>query len=281
MIMIVTKNERILVTVKYIFLCFSALIILFPLVWLIMTAFKTKAEIFAYPYRLLPEKFSLDNFTTAWSWAPFGAYYINTFVTSFGLLLVQLIIAAMAAYAFARISFPGQDLLFILFLTQLMISVQSTIFPNYLMIVNLGLIDTWPAIILPYFASANATFLIRQAFKSIPQSLEDAAKLDGCNVFQLLWYVYFPSAAPTFLAFSIMSVTYHWNEFLWPLLVTETSRARTLTVGLTLFAQQAESGAEWGLLMAATLIVITPILLAFTVFQKRFVQSYASSGIKG
>jgi sn-glycerol 3-phosphate transport system permease protein len=168
-----------------------------------------------------------------------------------------------------------------LFLVQLMISVQSTIFPNYLMIANLSLVDTRIGVMMPYFASATGTFLMRQAFKSIPQSLEDAAKLDGCNVFQLLWYVYIPSIIPTMVAFSILSVTFHWNEFLWPLLITETSRSRTLTVGLTVFAQQAEGGAEWGLLMAATLMVIAPILLAFTIFQQKFVQSYASSGIKG
>jgi sn-glycerol 3-phosphate transport system permease protein len=279
--MLVEKRNLFLAALKYVFLIVISIIVFFPLVWLIVTAFKTKAEIFSEPYRILPRHFRFDNFTTAWSWAPFGAYYVNTFITSLGLLGIQLFIVTMAAYAFARISFPGRDLLFTLFIIQLMISAQSTIFPNYLMISNLRLVDTRLGIMLPYFASANGTFLLRQAFKSINQSLEDAAKLDGCNTFQLLWYVFLPQVTPTLLAFSIISVTFHWNEFLWPLLVSETSRSRTLTVGLTVFAQQAEGGAEWGLLMAATLFVITPVLLAFTVFQKKFIQSYASSGIKG
>ena len=279
--MIVEKQNWFLIALKYIFLVFVSIIVLFPLIWLVMTAFKTRAEIFSEPFRLIPRNFRFSNFTTAWSWAPFGAYYINTVITSLGLLLIQLFVVTMAAYSFARIEFPGRDFLFTLFLVQLMISVQSTIFPNYLMIANLRLVDTRLGIMLPYFASANGTFLLRQAFRSINQSLEDAAKLDGCNTFQLLWYVFLPQVTPTILAFSIISVTYHWNEFLWPLLVSATTRSRTLTVGLTVFAQQAEGGAEWGLLMAATLFVISPVLLAFTFFQKKFVQSYASSAVKG
>jgi sn-glycerol 3-phosphate transport system permease protein len=187
----------------------------------------------------------------------------------------------MATFAFARIDFPGRKFFFILFLTQSMITPQSTIFPNYLTISNLGLLDTKIGGMLPYFASAMGTFMLRQAFREIPISLEDAAKLDGCNVFQMVRHVFIPVARPTLIAFSVISVTYHWNEFLWPLLVTETSRSRTVTVGLTIFAQQAEGGAEWGLLMAATLIVILLLLVTFAIFQKFFVQSFANSGLKG
>ncbi|NLT44902.1 MAG: carbohydrate ABC transporter permease [Thermotogaceae bacterium] len=265
----------------YVILIVFSLIILMPLIWMKTTAFKTKTEIFSMPFSLLPTKANLDNFANAWSYAPFTSYYLNTVITSFGLLAIQIVTITMAAYAFARLHFPGRDFLFILFLTQLMITPQSTIFPNYLTISQMGLIDTRLGVMLPYFASAMGTFLLRQAFKSVPESLEDAGKLDGCNTFQLIRHVFLPIVRPTLIAFSIISVTYHWNEFLWPLLVTETSRSRTLTVGLTIFAQQAEGGAEWSLLMAATLIVVGPLLIAFTVFQKLFVQSFANSGMKG
>jgi len=268
-------------TFTYVILIIFSLLILMPLLWLSTTAFKTQAEIFSQPFNLFPEKPVFSNFTDAWNYTPFGSYYINTIVVTFGLLAVQLVTITMAAYAFARLEFPGRDFLFILFLTQLMITPQSTIFPNYLTISQMGLLDTRLGVMLPYFASAMGTFLLRQAFKSIPKSLEDAGKLDGCNTFQLIWHVFLPVVKPSLIAFSIISVTYHWNEFLWPLLVTETSRSRTLTVGLTIFAQQAEGGAEWGLLMAATLIVIGPLLIAFTILQKLFVQSFASSGMKG
>ncbi len=275
------KREIFTKTSTYVILIIFSLLILMPLLWLSTTAFKTKAEIFSQPFNLLPEKPVLFNFTDAWDYAPFGSYYINTIVVTFGLLAIQLVTITMAAYAFARLEFPGRDFLFILFLTQLMITPQSTIFPNYLTISQMGLLDTRLGVMLPYFASAMGTFLLRQAFKSVPKSLEDAGRLDGCNTFQLIWHVFLPVVKPTLIAFSIISVTYHWNEFLWPLLVTETSRSRTLTVGLTIFAQQAEGGAEWSLLMAATLIVIGPLLIAFTVLQKLFVQSFASSGMKG
>lgn len=280
-ILIKSRVERVTQIIEYILILLLSLIILFPLLWLIMTAFKTKAEVFANPFQILPQKFDITNFVNAWSWVSFDKYYINTFITSFGLLALQLVMVTLAAYAFGRISFPGRDLLFILFLTQLMITPQSTIFPNYLTIANLNLLDTRLGVMLPYVASAQGTFLLRQSFKSIPQALEDAATLDGCNVFQSLWYVFVPSIRSAILAYGIISVTYHWNEFLWPLLITETAKSRTLTVGLTIFAQQAEGGAEWGLLMAATLIVIFPILIAFLFFQKMFISSFVTSGIKG
>ncbi len=275
------KQSILTKTLTHIFMIFCSLIVLLPLIWLITTSFKTKAELFANPYSLLPKSLSLDNFFISWQYAPFGKYYINTFITTFGLLFIQLVTVTLAAYAFGRLEFPGKNLLFILFLTQLMITPQSTIFPNYLLVSKLHLLDTKTGMMLPYVASAMGTFLLRQAFMAIPSSLEDAGKLDGCNTFQLIFHVFVPQIKSSLLAFAVISVTYHWNEFLWPLLVTETERSRPLTVGLTIFAQQAEGGAEWGLLMAATLIVSLPLLIAFTFFQNLFVNAFTSSGLKG
>ena len=265
---------------QYIFISVFSIVVLIPLFWLVTTAFKTKVELFANPFEIFPHSFNLQNCKDAWSYAPFGAYYINTIVISVILLLIQIVMIALAAYAFARIEFPGRDFLFIMYLTQLMITPQSTMFPNYLMISQMKLLDTKLGVMLPYFASAMGTFLLRQAFKVIPISLEDAGKLDGCNTFQIIWHVFLPQIKSALLAFAVVSVTFHWNEFMWPLLITETTRSRTLTVGLTVFAQQAEGGAEWGLLMAATLIISLPLLVAFTFFQKFFVQAFTSSGLK-
>ena len=258
-----------------------SLAVIFPLVWMISVAFKPKMEIFSFPYALLPKAPSFDNFTSAWSYAPFAEYYLNTVVIVFGLLAIQLITVSMAAFAFARLGFPGRNILFLMFLTQLMITAQSTIYPNYMTVSRLGLLDTRIGVMLPYMASAMGVFLMRQAFMVIPMSLEDAARIDGCSVLQTIANVFIPQVKPSLVAFSIMSVTSHWNEFLWPLLVTESTDSRPLTVGLTVFAQQAEGGAEWGLLMAATLIVSLPLLLAFMFFQKMFVDSFISSGLKG
>jgi len=265
----------------YALLAIASLTWLFPLVWLVATAFKSQAEVFARPLGLLPSRIGWANFTTAWSYAPFAAYYWNTIVIVLGLLAVQLLTMTMAAYAFARLKFPGREWLFLLFLAQLMITPQSTILPNYITVSGLRLLDTRLAVMLPYFASAFGTFLMRQAFLTIPADLEDAASIDGCNILRYLWHVALPLVRPALAAFSIISVTFHWNEFFWPLIVTETARSRPLTVGLTIFAQQSEGGAEWHLLMAATMMVVAPLLLGFIVFQRQFVQSFMRSGLKG
>lgn len=267
--------------IYYLILVPVAFVMLIPLIWLVPTALKSRAELFLYPLSLIPKRFLFSNFPTAWSYVPFGKYYINTLTIVFGVLFVQIITTTLAAYAFARLKFPGKDLLFIIFITQLMITPQSAILPNYLTIKSLGLLDTRLAVMLPYFASAFGMFLLRQAFITIPHELEDAAKIDGCNKLQLLWYVFLPLVKPTILTFSIISITFHWNEFFWPLIITDTSKARPLTVGLTLFAMQAESGAEWTLLMAATLLVVAPLLIGFLIFQRHFIQSFMQSGIKG
>lgn len=277
----VNRKNNYFTIVKHIVLVFFSVIVLMPLIWLIATSFKSKMELFADPYKLFPQSFSFQNFKEAWGYAPFGAYYLNTIITTFGLLAIQLVMVTLAAYAFGRLDFPGKNFLFILFLTQLMITPQSTIYPNYLLVSKFHMLDTRVGMMLPYVASAMGTFLLRQSFMSIPSSLEDAGKLDGCNTLQLIWNVFVPQIKSAILAFSVISVTYHWNEFLWPLLVTETQKSRPLTVGLTIFAQQAEGGAEWGLLMAATLIVSLPLLIAFTLFQKFFAQAFLSSGVKG
>jgi sn-glycerol 3-phosphate transport system permease protein len=275
------RRQDIAKILTYALLAIASLVWLFPLVWLVATAFKSQAEVFARPLGLLPSAMRWDNFARAWSYAPFAAYYWNTIVIVVGLLVVQLVTMTMAAYAFARLQFPGRDLLFLLFLAQLMITPQSTILPNYITVSSLRLLDTRLAVMIPYFASAFGTFLMRQAFLTIPADLEDAASIDGCNILQYLWHVALPIVRPAWVAFSIISVTFHWNEFFWPLIVTETARSRPLTVGLTIFAQQSEGGAEWHLLMAATMMVVAPLLLGFVLFQRQFVQSFMRSGLKG
>lgn len=275
------RRRDIATLLAYALLLTASLVWLFPLIWLVATAFKSQAEVFSRPLGLVPSSMRWDNFATAWSYAPFAAYYWNTIVIVVGLLAVQLVTMTMAAYAFARLQFPGRDLLFLLFLAQLMITPQSTILPNYITVSSLRLLDTRLAVMIPYFASAFGTFLMRQAFLTIPADLEDAASIDGCNILQYLWHVALPIVRPALVAFSIISVTFHWNEFFWPLIVTETARSRPLTVGLTIFAQQSEGGAEWHLLMAATMMVVAPLLLGFVVFQRQFVQSFMRSGLKG
>ena len=259
----------------------GALVMVMPLIWIVLTAFKERNEIFSLVPQWLPAHPTLNNFLGVLDAMPFWRYYWNTLVVAFGILAVQLVTITLAAYAFARMEFWGRDVLFILLLVQLMIAPQSTVVVNYITVTRLGLLDTKLAIMAPYLASAFGTFLLRQTFKGIPMELEEAAALDGCGGFRFLLHVAIPLALPGYLAFGLVSLTYHWNEFFWPLVVTETTRSRTLTLGLGIFAQTAEGSADWTMLMAATLMVIAVPLGLFLVFQKRFINSFMQSGLGG
>lgn len=252
-----------------------------PLVWMFLTAFKSKPEVFSTVPHWLPQTWTLSNFSEAWSRAPFGQYYINTILVVAAIALIQLVTTTLAAYAFAKLKFPGSNLLFMLFLVQMTITPAVTLLPNYLTVKTLGLLNTRTAILLPYLASAYGTFLMRQSFLTIPKELDDSARMDGCTGLRYLWHVAVPLAKPAMITFVLASITSHWNELLWPMIVTDSSSVRTLTIGLSALAQQAEGGAEWTLLMAATLIVIAPLLLLFVLFQRRFIQTFVHSGIKG
>jgi len=224
--------------------------------------------------------FSFANYIRAWHMAPFLLYYRNTVIVVFGILAVQVVTAVFAGFAFANYEFVGKKWLLFFILLQLMIPTTALLVPNFATIRHLGLYDTLLAIMLPYFGSAFGTFLMRQAFLEVPYELVEAAIIDGCNWRQLLQHVYLPPAIPSLTAFAISSVTWHWNEFLWPLVVTASNKSRVLTVGLVRFTQLGEIGAQWPLLAAATLIVVGPLLIAFLVFQKRFINSFLYSGIK-
>jgi len=258
-----------------------AFIWVFPLLWAVATSFRPPGSLGGQIASLWVHNPSLANFKEAWSEAPFVRLYYNTAVVVFGILGAQLVTITLAAYAFARMEFPGREWLFRLFLLQLMVAPSSLILPNFVTIKTLGLLNTRLAIMIPYFASAFGTFLLRQTFRGVPRDLEDAAAIDGCSTFQTLWNVFLPLARPTLVAFSIVSIVYHYNEFLWPLIVTDTDRARTVTVGLASFTQSAESAAQWNLIAAGTVIVILPLLVLFIVFQRRFVESFMYSGLKG
>jgi len=265
----------------YIILMPFSIIMLIPLLLLISTALKSLPELMNVDFNWIPKEIIFSNFSKAMSVAPFGRYYINTIIVVLMILSVQVVTISLAAYAFARLKFRGRDLLFILFLVQLMIPPQSIVVPNYHTLSSLKLLNTKIAIGVVYFASAYGTFLMRQAFKAIPMEMEDSVKMDGGGGLTAILHIFLPLAKPSLIAFALVSLSYHWNEFFWPLIVTDTVTARTLTVGLAMLTQATESSPEWTLTMAATIIVIFPLLLAFVIFQRKFIQSFMHSGIKG
>jgi sn-glycerol 3-phosphate transport system permease protein len=222
---------------------------------------------------------TLDNFAKAWTFAPFPRYFLNTVVLVTMVLAAQLVLCTLAGFAFARFEFAGKDFAFALVLVQLMIMPEVLIVENYRTMAKLGLVDTILGIGLPYMASAFGIFLLRQTFKTIPRELEEAARVEGSSMMGVLWRVYVPLARPTYLAYALVSVSYHWNNFLWPLVITNSESVRPLTVGLALFGAP-ESGVDWAVISAGTLMAVAPLLVAFLLFQKQFMQSFMHAGIK-
>ena len=251
-----------------------------PLIWAVGTALRPSNLPVGTGWLWLPGAPTLANFADAWNAAPFVTYYANTIVICAGILLVQLFTITLAGYVFARKKFRGSELVFILFLVQLMLPLPVLSEPNFLTMRDLHLIDNKLAIMLPYMASGFGVFLMRQAFRGVPRELEEAGVLDGANWWQLLWFVFIPLTRPALVAFSIVSITFHWNDFLWPLLVTNTPNARPLTVGLASFATAGENGAQFPLIMAGSLLVMAPVLVGFLLFQRQFVASFVQSGFK-
>lgn len=224
--------------------------------------------------------FGFGNFVEAWKSGSFPLWYLNTVLMCGGILAVQLVMISMAGYAFARLDFPGRDIVFSLFLLQLLLIPPLFIVPNLQTLVSLRLYDRLPGIMAPYFASAFGVFLMRQTFRTIPKDFEEAAMLDGAGVSVLIRHVLLPLARPGLVAFAIVSVTAHWNEFLWPLMAVSSPKNQVLTVGLSTFTSGAEAGSDWGVVAAGTFFVAAPLLILFLVFQRRFISSFVSSGIK-
>ena len=247
-----------------------------PLAYALWTAFHP-AE-FSTRF-VLDAPLTLDNFVRAWQAAPFARYFVNTVILVTMVLAAQLVLVTLAAYAFARFEFPGRNVLFALVLVQLMIMPDVLIVENYRTMAFLGIRDTVLAIGLPYMASAFGIFLLRQTFKTVPRELDEAARVEGCTPLQMLWKVYVPLARPTYLAYALVSVSYHWNNFLWPLIITNSVESRPVTVGLQVFSA-TDQGLDWSIITAATLLSTAPLLIAFLLFQKQFVQSFMRAGIR-
>jgi len=253
-----------------------AVIWISPLLFAFWAAFHSTSDAVNFN---IAAPWTLDNFRTAWEGAPWMRYFLNTFLLVTVVLIGQFILTTLAGFAFAQMQFPGKDVVFILVLLQLFILPEVLIVENYAMISRLGLFDTILGIGMPYMASAFGIFLMRQAFKSVPIELHEAARIEGCSWLGILIRVYVPLAKPTYLAYALVSVSTHWNNFLWPLIVTNSPDTRPLTVGLSIFGAP-ENGVDISVISAATLMSIAPLLIAFLVFQRQFVQAFLRTGIK-
>ena len=256
-----------------------AVLVAMPMYWLLVSALKTGDEIFTATPRWLPATLEWSNFVRAWEGAAFGRYFLNSVVVALAILLLQLTTASLAAFALARRRFRGRGIILLVVIGALIIPIQVTFLANFVTLERFGWIDSYWALIAPFTASAFGTFLLRQAFLAVPEALEDAARLDRCTGLAFLWHFLLPLSRPTVLAFTLVALVAHWNDYFWPLIVTNRDEIRTLPIGLAMFVTQ-EVTTDWNLLMAATLFVAAPMLIMFFFTQRYFIRSHMHAGLK-
>ena len=261
-------------------LLICVLLIGLPVYWMISGAFKTPQEIYRIPPSWIPLQPTLANFPQAWNAAPFGRYYVNSLlVTLFGSGF-EVLYAVTSAYAFAFLRFPAKRFLFVLLLAALMVPAQVTILPNYLTIARLGWINTYQGIIIPGASVAYGTFLLRQYYRTLQQDIMDAAHVDGAGHLRILTSIVVPLSKPAIVSFGLLSIVAKWNEFLWPLIVTNTRDMRVLPIGIY-WLMVEEGTIDWGVVMAGTLFVVLPVLLVFLYAQRYIVDGIAAGAVKG
>ncbi len=260
-------------------LILGGVVMLAPFVWMLSTSLKQPGEVFLYPPRWIPQPAQWGNYVKTMTVMPFGRYFFNSMVQAVAVTVLQLLTASLAAFAFARLHFPGRDLLFLLYLGTMMIPFPVTMIPDFIIMRYLNWIDTYKALILPPAFSAFSTFLLRQYFLSLPIELDDAARVDGASSWRIWWQVIIPLSGPALATLAIFTFMGQWNNFVWPLIVTNSDQMRTLPVALAAF--QGQYSIQWNLLMAGSVISILPILLIYIVGQKWFVQGIALTGMGG
>jgi multiple sugar transport system permease protein len=257
----------------------GSVVMLLPFAWMLSTSLKEPGDVFVYPPQWLPQPVVWQNYLETISIMPFGRFYLNSTIQAVSVTVLQLLTASLAAFAFARLRFPGRDLLFLLYLATMMIPFPVTMIPNFIIVHFLHWIDTFQALILPPAFSAFSTFLLRQYFMSIPFELDDAARVDGASSFRIWWQIIMPLSGPALATLAIFTFLGQWNNFLWPLVGTNSEEMWTLPVGLASF--QGQYSIQWHLLMAGSVIAILPILVIYLIGQKWFVRGITLTGMGG
>ena len=263
----------------YLVLALGALYAAFPFVWMLLTSLKSFGDAIANPPTWIPKSWHFANYVTAWQAAPFARYFFNTFLVAGCVVAATIVTSVLAAYAFARLNFYGRNVLFILFLSTLMIPFEAILIPNFIIVKNLHLLNSYGALIVPWMASVFAVFLLRQFMLQLPQDLFDSASLDGASHLRTLWSVVLPLCKAPIAAITLFAFLGSWNSLLWPLIATSSQNIRPIQLGLSTFV--SEDGTSPQLLMAASAFTIAPIVVLYFFCQKQFIEGFASSGIKG
>ncbi len=259
-------------------LILTALFMVIPFIWMLLTSFKTLPEALAVPPKIMPKSFHFKNYKDAVSLLPFFKFYFNTIIVIVIRVVISTFFAAMAAYGFARIKFPGRDILFMFVLIQMMVPGQIFIIPQYLMVQRLGMLNSISALVFPGIVTAFGTFLLRQFFMGLPDELEEAAVIDGANKWQIFVHVMLPLARSGMISLSIFTALFAWKELMWPLIVNADIEKMPLSAGLAQLIGQFAT--NYPVLMAGSVLAIIPMIIIFVIFQKQFINGVALSGGK-
>jgi len=265
-------------SILHIILIAGAVIMLFPFLWGISTSLKDMREVLSSPFNLIPKDITLVNYANVVKSIPIVRFFINSVIVSAAITVSQLFTCSLSAYAFARLRFPFRDGLFYILLGTMMIPQHVIMIPVYIILNFFRLIDTYAAMIVPFISGAFGTFLLRQFFLTIPKELEEAAVLDGCGHLRFLFRIMLPLSRPILATLAIFTFMWSWNNYLWPLIVTNRIEIRTLQYGLAMFKE--EGGLNWGQLMAGTTIATVPILVMFLIMQRQFIQGITLTGLR-
>ena len=275
-----SRENRLRRTALYGLLAVVGIIMAGPLYWLVSSSLKPTGDIYTFPPAWWPSQIRWQNFVDAWRSAPFGDFYVNSVVTTTAGAALEVANAILTAYAFVFLRFPFKRLLFAVLLGALMVPGHVTLLPNYLTVADLGWINTYQGIVIPGAGSAFAAFLLRQHMLTLPDEVIDAARMDGAGHLRRLWSVVLPLSRPMLVTVAVVSLVSKWNEFIWPLIVTNTDKMRTLPVGL-LMIKNSEGYVNWGAVMAATVFVVLPVLVVFLVAQRYIVAGLTQGAVKG
>ncbi|MFA7129688.1 MAG: carbohydrate ABC transporter permease [Sphaerochaeta sp.] len=267
------------IAVSYFLIILFGLAMATPFVWMILSSFKTEVELMQTPPSFLPRHYKLTNYLTIMQSIPFLSFYLHTIIITVIRTLAQLAFCSMAAFAFAKMHFKGQNIVFIVLLTVLMVPVQMILVPDYIIMRTLGLVDSLWGVALPGMFSAFGMFLLRQFYMSLPNEFLDAGRIDGCSYFGVFRRLYLPLSKSALISLVIFTVMYSWNDYLWPLIISSSDNSRVLSVGLALL--QGQNRVYYNELMAGATMATIPVILIFVFFQRYFVQGIALSGIKG
>lgn len=265
----------------HIILSVGAFIMVLPFLWMVSTSLKTQTDVLReFPPRLIPSTFMISNYSTALTSLPFGRFYLNSLIVAGSVTILQLFTSSLAAYAFARLRFRGRNVLFFLYLIGLMIPFPVLLLPNFLIIRQLGWFNTYLALIVPPAFSAFSIFLMRQYYRGLPIEYDDAARMDGASSLRIWWNIILPNSKPVLAALAVFTFLGTWNDFLWPLVVTNSQSMQTLPIGLSSF--QGQYSVRWELLMAASVVALIPVIIIYVFAQNWIIQGLSvSSGLKG